>query len=80
MTPRQAKLLAYIRAYQGEHDGASPTLKQMSAEIGGGNHTTAFNMIAKLERAGLIIKSGWRSYSFPPAKCCPNCGCNLEAA
>ena len=80
MTRDQSRMLAYIRLYQKDHGGASPTLKEMSAALGLSGTAGAFNMVAKLVRSGRLIKSGWRSYSFPPAKCCPNCGHDLGAA
>ena len=80
MTRDQSRMLAYIRTYQRDHGGASPTLKEASGALGLSGIPAAHSMLRKLVHAGHIVKDGWRSYSFPAPKCCPNCGHDLGAA
>lgn len=78
LTPRQADLLNFIRAYVGQNQ-RFPMLKEMAAALGC-HFTNASHLLGPLVAKGFLIRNGWRRYELAPPKCCPNCGHNLEAA
>lgn len=54
MTPHQKQLLDFIRAYQAEHGGVSPSFDEMRGAIGGNSKSRVFDMLNRLESEGRI--------------------------
>jgi len=80
MTPRQNELLTFFTAYLAEK-GIAPAYKEMAYALGLRTASGVTVHINALVSAGKIVRTrGYRGLRLPPSKCCPNCGCNLEAA
>lgn len=57
LSPRQAAMLAYIKAYIGDN-GWDPTLRQIMAACGITSTSVAAYNLDRLERAGYIVTGG----------------------
>lgn len=62
LTPREADLLDFIRTYQREFEGASPTFEVMRQSLGVASKGQVHLSIMRLERAGRI-RRGRRGHS-----------------
>lgn len=54
MTRRQADALDFIKGYQSEQGGVSPTLQQIATALGLRNRSTAKKLLDGLEQRGFI--------------------------
>lgn len=54
MTPKQRKLLSFIKLYQGSHDGVSPSFEEMSLALGSRSKSGVFRALQCLEGEGYI--------------------------
>jgi len=79
MSPRQRELLTFFKRYVAQN-GLAPSYKEMAHALGLKTASSISPHINALLLDGhLTHKRGYRGLALPPAKCCPNCGCNLEA-
>ena len=53
-TPRQLELLRFIAGYLEAHAGVSPSFRDMQAGVAARSKRSVFNLLAGLERRGLI--------------------------
>lgn len=80
MTPRQHDLLQFFRAHMAKSE-LPPSYKQMAHALGVKSPAALVPHVQSLVRDGHLIRTkGYRGLALPPSKCCPNCGCKLEAA
>lgn len=56
MTPGQSNLLAFIKRYQADHGGASPSFDEMSAGIGIKGKAPIYDRLQALEADGYISR------------------------
>lgn len=56
MTPRQARLLAYIADYQRRSGGVSPSLEEMAQALGLSSRSAVHYMLLRLEADGRLAR------------------------
>lgn len=54
LTPRQAEVLAFIRRYIAEHNGASPTRREICAGLGMKSSSDVHQLLQRLKERGHI--------------------------
>lgn len=64
MTPQQAKLLRIIAAYQRQHRGVSPSVREMAAAMGHKSVGSVHRIVTSLEERGIISRSPDRARSI----------------
>lgn len=65
MTPKQANLLAFLKAYVEDH-GYSPSYEEMAAAVGLQSKSGVHRLIQGLHEQGLVTKVEWRKRSILP--------------
>lgn len=63
-TPRQMELLAFIRRFAAENDGAAPSFEEMRNALSLRSKTNIFRLIEELEAQGLIRRRPHRARSI----------------
>lgn len=64
LTARQREVLEFLRAYADEHDGASPTYREIQRGLGLSSVSRISGIIAALEERGFIVRNEGRSRSI----------------
>jgi SOS-response transcriptional repressor LexA len=70
VTPRQKQALDFIRAYVRQHDGASPSYREMQAGLHLASVSSVSRLLHGLERRGHIVRvpNGERSIALVEAE------------
>lgn len=61
LTPPQQRLLAFLKEYASQHDGASPTFEKMRAALGLASKSGVARLVKALEDRGAIrrVRHAW---------------------
>ena len=64
LTPKQQRLLAFIREYMDTHDGVAPCYAEMAAALGMKRSSGIFPFIVRLEQRGHITRRPFTARSI----------------